>query len=547
MRNPSSSHVGLVGCLGPGGKIGTGLIALALYAMTAATHAQDYDYGLRGAIAGAIANPSDRAPGEDVIPRSGNTDPVFGDAGAADANGGYLVRRKTRRSNGLPPRAVHRDVHAPVYVATSPEQFNAPFRSELRGTFATSAHPPTSVSPDSPTLSAVQEKLLAAHRRELRDADPYEPLGLRLGSIYVSPSIEQDVGYDTNPGEVQGGKGSRALRTEGAVKLRSDWSSDELTGDLRGGYFYFPDVKGANRPDGEGKVDLRLDVTKDFDVLTEIRGSLTTQQPDSVNLPVATKSRPLVYGYGTSLAANYHPGYWHFTLRGNIDRTEYANATLVDGTTFDQSDRNLAQYELRARLGYDVSPAFRPFVEARADTRQYDLAFDFSGFARSSDGMAGLVGAGLELTRTLTGEIAVGYGQRSYEDARLKDLGGPLTEASLSWSVTPLTTITLKNSTQFVETTLAGSPGALERQIGLEISHALLRNLIITGSIAWTHDHYETNVERDNSFTTGAKAEWKLNRNLVIKASFLHTQEITNVVGRDYGENTYLIGARFQY
>ncbi|MBV9566605.1 MAG: outer membrane beta-barrel protein [Hyphomicrobiales bacterium] len=368
-----------------------------------------------------------------------------------------------------------------------------------------------------------------------------------MGSLYVSPSVEQSVGYDSNPGEVQGGKGSAALRTDAEIKLRSDWSSNQLTGDLRGGYFHFPDVKGADRPDGDGRLDLRLDATKDFDVLTEIRGSLTTQLPDSVNLPVATKSRPLVYGYGASIAANYHPGYWHFTLRGNIDRTEYANAILLDGTVFDQSDRDLTQYELRARLGYDVSPAFRPFVEVRADARPYDRRFDFSGFARTSDGMAALLGTGIEFTRTLTGEIAAGYGHRSYEDARLKDLSGPLTEAFLIWSVTPLTTVTLKNSTQFVETTLAGSPGALEHQIGLEVSHALLRNFIITGNMAWTRDHYDTNVERDTSITAGVKAEWKLNRNFVVKASFLHTQEITNVAGRGYGENIYLIGARVQY
>jgi hypothetical protein len=233
--------------------------------------------------------------------------------------------------------------------------------------------------------------------------------------------------------------------------------------------------------------------------------------------------------------------------RGNVDRTEYGNATLADGTTLNQSARDLTDYELRARLGYDITPGVKPFVEARVDTRQYDQTFDPSGFARSSDGVAGLVGTAFEFTRKLTGEIAVGYAVRDYDDPRLKNVTYPPTEASLIWSATPLTTVTLKGSTQFVETTLAGSPGAVEHQIGLEVSHALLRNLIITGTANWTRDDYLLNIERDTTWTAGVKAEWKLTRNMSIRASFLHTQETSNVPGRGFGENTYLVGMRVQY
>lgn len=418
---------------------------------------------------------------------------------------------------------------------------------KLDGSPGTPDHPATTVPVEAPIYTDAEQKRLTAHRRDLRAADPYAPLGLRVGSLYVFPSIEESVGYDTNPGQVQGGKGSRESRTDGEIRLQSDWSSHELTGDLRGGYSYFPDLKGANRPDGDGKVDLRLDATKDLNFVIEGRGNLSTQQPGSVNLPVATQSRPLVWAYGGSLGANYHPGYWNLSLRGNIDRTVYENATLSDGTILNQANRDVTQYELRSRLGYDITPGIKPFLEGRVDTRQYDQTFDSSGFARSSYGVASFVGTTFEFSRKLTGEISVGYGDRSYQDVRLKDLRAPLPEASLVWTVTPLTTVTLKGSTQLVETTLAGSPGAVERNINLEISHALLRNLIVTGSVGWTRDRYVTNIERDTTITAGVKAEWKLNRNMIIKASFLRTQETSNVSGRAFGENTYLVGMRWQY
>jgi len=188
-----------------------------------------------------------------------------------------------------------------------------------------------------------------------------------------------------------------------------------------------------------------------------------------------------------------------------------------------------------------------PFIEGRIDRRQYDQLVDSSGFERSSNGLGAMLGTTFEFSRILTGEIAGGYQTRSYQDPRLKNLSGPLTEASLVWSATPLTTVTLRGSTQLVETTLAFSPGAVERAINLEVSHALLRNLIITGTVGWTRDRYVENPEADNFWTAGVKAEWRLNRNLVIRASFLHSQEISNVSGRDFGENTYLLGMRVQY
>ena len=506
--------------------------------------------GFPGAQATAGAQPAARD--EEPPPGAATPPPDSGAApqGPAKPLPGTRVQAQTRKRFGLTSQtAVHGVAQRPVYVATSPDRTK---RQDLLppkpdGPPGTPDHPPTAAPADAPLYTDTELKRLNAHRRELRDADPYQPLGLRFGSLYVSPSIEQSLGYDTNPNQAQGGKGSRASRTDAEIKLRSDWSSNELTADLRGGYSYFPDVKGANRPDGDGKADLRLDVTKDLDFTFEGRGNLTTQQPGSANLPVATTSRPLVWTYGGSTIADYHPGYWHFSLRGNIDRWVYENAKLADGTTLIQSDRDVTQYELRARLGYDVTPGIRPFVEGRVDTRQYDQPVDNSGFARTSDGLGALGGSAFEFTRTLTGEIAAGYGDRSYRDPRLKDLRGPLTESSLIWSATPLTTVTLKGSTQLVETTIPFSPGAVERQIGLEISHALLRNLIITGTLNWLRDRYEANVERDTTIAAGVKAEWKLTRNMVIKASFLHTRETSNVPGRAFGENTYLVGMRLQY
>ena len=60
-------------------------------------------------------------------------------------------------------------------------------------------------------------------------------------------------GYDSNPNRIAGDRKSSALlRTEGELRLQSDWSRHELSGLLRGAYNEYPTVKSADRPEGAG-------------------------------------------------------------------------------------------------------------------------------------------------------------------------------------------------------------------------------------------------------------------------------------------------------
>ncbi len=100
-------------------------------------------------------------------------------------------------------------------------------------------------------------------RRTIDPLDPYGPLGIRLGGLTLFPALQQSVGYDSNPDRSIYRRGSMALLTQGELRVASDWSSHELTGAMRFGYFLYPDNRNANRPDGDGAMRLRLDVARD--------------------------------------------------------------------------------------------------------------------------------------------------------------------------------------------------------------------------------------------------------------------------------------------
>jgi hypothetical protein len=75
-------------------------------------------------------------------------------------------------------------------------------------------------------------------------------------------------------------------------------------------------------------------------------------------------------------------------LRGSVVRETHQKAELLSGATQDLSDRDYTSYGLSLRGGYEVTPDFKPFVEAGIDRRVYDHRTDFSGIMRGSDGGA---------------------------------------------------------------------------------------------------------------------------------------------------------------
>lgn len=384
-------------------------------------------------------------------------------------------------------------------------------------------------------------------RRRPAEEDPYASLGLRLGGLTVLPAIEQAVGYDTNPNRVErGAKGSAVHRTEGELRLRSDWSRHALTGALRGAYSAYPGARGADRPEGEGNLSLRLDVLRDTAVELESRFRVDTQRPGSPELGVTTRNRPVTASIGASAGVTQRFNRLSLNLRGSLDRETFEDARLSDGTTLDQGDRNLTQPAVRLRGSYELTPGLIPFVEAGLDARLHDREVDRAGFRRDSTGISGRAGTTFEVTRLLTGEVSGGYQARDYEDPRLKELRGPVGEAALVWSATPLTTVTLRGEARLAETTIVDASGAVSARGTLEVRHDLRRNLTLTAAGTLGETDYRGIRLREETRSGSLRVDYKLTRSLALRASFTHERLASTAPGADYTANVYLLGLRFQ-
>ena len=288
--------------------------------------------------------------------------------------------------------------------------------------------------------------------------------------------------------------------------MQSDWSRSDLHGSFKGGYTDYFASPADNAPYGSGTLDGRLDVTRDLSLDAEGRFNISTQTLTSLGLTstTATTSNPLVETYGGTIGGAQKFGLFTLGLHGTFDRTAYEDATLADGLLFPLSTDDYNDFGLKARASYELSPAISPFVEIDVDARRYDDGVDYAGYARNSNGVAGLAGASLAFNQQLTGEASLGYGERSYDDPRLPDMRSPLIDVSLIWTATPLTTVTGKATTTLADTVTPGASGSVQRAYTIDVAHSLTRALTLGASAGYSSDDYVGVSLRDWTTTFGA-------------------------------------------
>ncbi len=488
---------------------------------------------------------------EDPITRTGRTasestrnQPLTTPTGTrADTSRPLRQRKVTRRTVNNP--------EGPVASGTAPQLLDA--RRPTQQNFRRFERPVNTavINPNGEQL--VNQGLLpplTPRRRRAATVDPYSPLGLRTGSFLIFPTLDTQIGYDTNPERRASGqrkKGSALARTEAGFTARSDWSSNEATAEFKAGYSKYSATPDANRPDAQARIGYRHDVSKDTALDFELRGRLDTQTPGSANLTDSVKGRPLTYQTGASAGITQRFNRLAVSARATLDRSDFTDATLRNGLTLSQKDRNLTQYGLRLRTGYEITPGIIPFAEALIDTRQYDKRIDSTGFERNSNGLQLRLGTSFEMTRTLTGEVLAGYGLRRFEDQRLRELRGPVVEGSLAWAVSPLTTLRLRGTTEFEETTQTGSSGSVTRRLSAELSHAFLRNLVFNAGASFGRADFNGINRSDDTLRANLGVDYSVNRNLVLRANYAHERSTSNVVGNNISSNIWLFGARLQY
>jgi hypothetical protein len=439
-----------------------------------------------------------------------------------------------------PPVEVH-----PLTAATRPGAVLPLPPPPLDVSSPASTPPPGTPLPGTLPLGAVPRQTLP-----FIGGDPYEALGIRAGSFLILPAVELSPGYDNNPQHSPGGPGSATYLVAPELHVRSDWSSNSFTADITGSYYWYGNDSfqpSLNRPYLNSKLDGRIDVTRDTHILLENRVIISTDNPGSPNIQANLATLPINTTVGGTLGLEQQFSRFDATLKGTVDRTTYQTSHFVDGESSNNDDRAYDQYAGIFRLGYEIDPGLKPFVEVSGDTRLHDSPVDVFGEDRNSTGASAKFGGEFKLGGTsLVGEMAVGYLQRNYQDPTLPNIAGMTIDGSLLWLASGLTSVKFTAASEVNETTLQDVSGSLSRDVSVEVDHALRRWLIATGTIGYGHDDYVGELREDDRYYAVAGLVYKLNQLMQIKGQVRHDWLTSTQSGNAYQSTSVLLTLRLQ-
>lgn len=272
------------------------------------------------------------------------------------------------------------------------------------------------------------------------------------------------------------------------------------------------------------------------------RGTEERGAPDS-----ATTARSPVRYSSLTAGGGFAREVGRLELRTIVDyeKLDFKDGRQGNGAVINNDDRDRQAVEAGGEVSYEFSPGYRMFGRAVYERVAYRIARDDAGFNRDNKGYRLTGGMKFELTNVVDGNIFVGYMHRNYKDPRFRDYSGAAYGASIRWSPTRLTTISVNANRSVQETTQLGFRGYVSSNFGVRVEHNLTRFVRLDGGIRYDKNNYlvirgfvPAPVDRDDDlFTANVGLNYTLNRQVAFGVAWDYTKRSSNMIASDYTRN----------
>jgi hypothetical protein len=466
-----------------------------------------------------------------AVARRRNPDGFFGAPNSGVLPTGCGLRIDARRSTDT----VDKCMSALAFVVSPPPATRGVLPRNLAAIPRKDVPPVVPVLADKPQQPAMMEE------------DPYEAKGFTAGNFLLKPALELTTGFDSNPQRVPGGAGSPVVVIAPVLLVRSQFDRHQLNADLRVSYVDETKLPQLNRPTVDAKVNGRYDLTDTMALNGEGHVAVDGDDPGTARFTNRFQKIPLVSTVGGSAGFAKKIDNVEVSLKGTTDAVRFQDVTLTDGQRLTNQDRNFNQYGAQGRISYAVTPEISPFVDVAIDRRIHNQPVDIDGFRRDSTGTAVETGVTFAMTDKLTGDVAIGYLVRQYQDMMLRPVSGFIADANLVWQFSKETTIQFGAKSQVTEIAEAGTSGVLKRDGTIEVDHQFQPWLIGTLTAGYGQDQFVGTTRVDDRYFVDIGMLYKVSRLLQLKANLRHETTQSNVQANNLTATVVQVGARIQY
>lgn len=379
------------------------------------------------------------------------------------------------------------------------------------------------------------------------EADPFQPLGLRIGSFRAFPILEiTGDGSDNVRTDHTGKKKDIGLRLAPSIRVESDWVRHSLTFNANSEHIFYAKAHDMDTNTFTTGSTLRLDIRRDTNLTSTATYQLSQTSSASSEVPGTAIGSRSDHELSFTSALTHRFNRAIATLTAGVDWLLYDNLKLVGGGKEDNADREYVEPSGTFRLGYEVSPAIIPFAQISYVPRIHKKTRDRNGIRRDSQGITGSTGIGFNLSPIWDGEVALVYEYRNFKDNSLDSINAVGLNATINWRPTQLTTVSFVSATNLDESSTAGISGTRNYDLALNLSHRFRDNLTGTLSFGLNYDDFVGTGNDDLYYTVNTGFAYTIRREMQWIANYQFTHFKSGTPGDSYTENRISTGIRFR-
>lgn len=370
--------------------------------------------------------------------------------------------------------------------------------------------------------------------------EPYDPIGVRVGSFVFFPEAEIAGLWTDNVLSSPDARSDIAAEIRTTSRLVSNWSMHAL--ELRGTSLntFYDDYPSEDDRAWGIEARGRLDFTRRTN-LQAIVGHDKSQEDRSAIDANQVGDRANVTVDRAEVALNHRFNRLSVQLRGAV-----SDATYSETNGMSNRDRDTLETTQAVRATWEFKPTLSVFAEEELNQRE-KRALPADGISRDSKGSRTRVGLDFGATgAVLRGTISVGFGEQTPDDSRLSSVDAFLFDANLAWRPTEITSFLLTARSDIYETVTFDSGGVIAHTMGLEARHAFRRFLIGSAGVVYTRYDYDATPYKEDQLVTFAGLEYYASPELVLFTRYQHLDFASNDGDGDYQSNEIRAGVRIR-
>ena len=374
---------------------------------------------------------------------------------------------------------------------------------------------------------------------------PFDPVGIRIGSFVLFPEIELGGAWFSNVFRAPSASSDIAASVKPSMRLVSNWSTHAVELRANGNLSFYNDFDSENDKsylvEGRG----RLDVTRKTSVQTLISREQTQESRSALDASsVGTRANLLTDRAEATL--NHKFNRLGLQFRGSVSDFAFGETQNL-GVVTSNASRDYKAYEEAVRATWELKPTLLPFAEVAINQRAYDGVAASDLISRTSQGQRYRLGVSFGNTsQILRGEVSLGYGVQNPNDGRLQSLDGLLIDANATWRVTDLTSLLFTARSDVSETSTANVGGAFFRSLAVEARHSLRSYLIGSAGLSYATQDSLDGIIKESELRATLGLEYYLNREALLFGNYAHTTFDALGTASDYDADEVKVGMRLR-